>query len=117
MKRLILFLTCLSAVAFSGGALADSPGKMHILHCGCAMNPQGKLGMAYVDVNVSVEAKGHYRHAAGTTDSCFNGTTYIDFQRTNGDCSADVGMNVPGFLSCSALGVAAGDVCGTQVSQ
>ncbi|SRR5581483_9933958 len=116
MKRLIVFLTYLSAVAFSGGAFADPPGKMHILHCGCVQDTKGNSAMAYVDVNVSVQAKGHYRHMPGTTDSCFNGTTYVDFQRSKGDCSADVAVNIPGFPACAA-GDTAGSLCGEQVSQ
>jgi hypothetical protein len=114
MKILIVFLTCLSAFAFTGGAIAQPPGKANILHCGCATNAEGTLALAYISVNVSNKATGHLQHVAGSLDTCFNGVdTFVDFQRTGGDCL--VSGSLPGLPACSIEVV--GTICGQAVAQ
>jgi hypothetical protein len=114
MKKLIVFVASLAAFAFAGGALAQSPGKANILHCGCVTDTEGALAMAYVDVNVSNKARGHRQHVAGSLDTCFNGVdTYIDFQRTGADCL--VSGSLPGLPACTTE--AAGTICGQQVAE
>jgi hypothetical protein len=114
MKRLIVFLACSSAFAFTGGAIAQSPGKANILHCGCVTNAEGTLAMAYISANVSSKARGHLQHVAGSLDSCFNGVdTFVDFQRTGGDCL--VSGSLPGLPACTTEAV--GTICGQAVAQ
>jgi hypothetical protein len=114
MKKSLVFLACLSAFSFTGGAIAQSPGKANILHCGCVTDAEGVLAMAYVDVNVSNKARGHRQHIAGSLDTCFNGVdTYIDFQRTGADCL--VSGSLPGISACTTE--SAGTICGQLVAE
>ena len=114
MKRLIVFLTCLSAFAFTGGAIAQPPGKANILHCGCATTAEGILTLGYISINVSSKARGHLQHVAGSLDTCFNGVdTSVDFQRTGGDCL--VSGSLLGLPLCSIEVV--GTICGQAVAQ
>ena len=116
MKRFIVTTASLLAFAIIHTAYAAPPhGKSNILHCGCVVDAEGALMMAYVDVNVSSKAKGHTKHGAGTIDSCFDGVdTYIDFERTTGDCRIG-GTPLPGLAACETE--EAGQICGIQAPQ
>lgn len=116
MKKLVLSLACLSAFGLAGGAAAEPPhGKASLLHCGCVIDANNNVGMAYVPVNVSSKAKGHVNHAAGTVDSCVDATgTLVDFTRTGSDCQVS-GATLEGVAQCADQ--AANASCGEQVAQ
>jgi len=121
MKNLIISIVSLLAFALLNSAFAAPPhGKANIRHCGCVVDEvSGAISMAYVEVNVSSKAKGHYKHGAGTIDSCFDGVdTYIDFVRTGGDCVVPDGDNLAGtgLLECVG-GQESMDPCGEQVPE
>jgi hypothetical protein len=116
MKKLTASLVCLLAFGFASTAIAARPGsvppeKANILHCGCAVDEAGNLGMAYIDVNVSSKARGHTKH--GVIDSCFDGVKdLIEFERTANDCQKD-GAPLGGLADCGQQ--MAGDICGERV--
>lgn len=115
MKKLTASLACLLAFSVAGPVLAAPPGKANILHCGCVVDDQGNLGMAYINANVSSKAKGHAKHGAGTIDSCFDGvSTFVDFQRDADDCQID-GTPLVGLSPCESQ--AEGGTCGAQLPQ
>lgn len=113
MKRLIVFLACSSALAFTGGAVAQSPEKANILHCGCVSDAAGNLAMVYTSINVSSRAKGHLQHVAGSTGSCDNGVTFMNFERTGQDCV--VSGSLSDLPACTTE--APGAICGQLVAQ
>lgn len=120
MKRLIISIVSLLAFAIVNAAHAAPPGKSHILHCGCVVDEDsGAISMKYVDVNVSSKARGHNNHVAGTIDSCYDpaNETYIDYQRTAGDCQIDgtplVGTGLPGCGDTPPVG----EFCGELATQ
>jgi len=87
MNKLTAGLVCLLAFGFASTATAARPEKANILHCGCAVDEAGNLGMAYIDVNVSSKARGHNKHGDGTIDSCLDDEgNMFDFKRTADDC-------------------------------
>ena len=117
MKKLIVSLTCLSALGFAGTAMAQPPhGKATIRHCGCVLDANNVVGMAYVDVNVSSRAVGHRQHTEGTVDSCVgeDGVTLFDFTRTGSDCQLS-GPSVSGVDQCGDTPPDPGSSCGTEV--
>jgi hypothetical protein len=117
MKKLTAGLVCLLAFGFASTAIAARPGKANILHCGCAVDEAGNLGMAYIDVNVSSKARGHNKHGAGTIDSCFDGVdTSIDFIRTADDCQL-AGTQLGNLSACETISASAGDLCGELAPQ
>ncbi|MGD2140567.1 MAG: hypothetical protein PVH25_09240 [Burkholderiales bacterium] len=114
MKRMIISIVSLLAFAMIHSTHAAPPhGKSNIRHCGCVVYDDGSIGMAFVDANVSSKAKGHNKHGAGTIDSCFDGVdTFIDYQRTAGDCQVGGTPLVgPGLPDCGDT-IVVGDVCG-----
>jgi len=120
MKKLTASLVCLLAFGFASTAIAARPGdvppaKANILHCGCAVDEAGNLGMAYIDVNVSSRARGHTKH--GVIDSCFDGVdALIEFERTANDCQ-NSGASLIGLALCAEEVPVpmAGDICGELV--
>jgi hypothetical protein len=115
MKKVIVSLACFSALGFAGAAMAEPPhGKATILHCGCVLDADDNVGMAYVEINVSSRAIGHTKHAIGATDSCVmaDGVTLVDFVREGEDCQVS-GSELAGLQPCG--GQTAGSSCGTQV--
>jgi hypothetical protein len=112
MKKLTAGLVCLIAFGFASTAIAAPPhGKANILHCGCAVDDAGNLGMAYINANVSNKARGHNKHGIGTIDSCFDGVdTFIDFKRTANDCQ--IGEQTLGNLALCAKPAPIGASCG-----
>ena len=115
MKKLTAGLVCLLAFGFASTTTAAPPEKANILHCGCAVDEAGNLGMAYIDVNVSSKARGHNKH--GVIDSCFNGVdALIEFERTANDCQKG-GAPLGGLALCAEeMPVPmAGDICGELV--
>jgi hypothetical protein len=116
MKKLIVSLSCLSALGFAGIAMAAPPVKAAICHCGCVLDANDVVGMAYVDINVSSRAVGHRQHDQGTVDSCVNsdGTGTEDFMRTGSDCQLS-GPPVAGVDQCGDTPPEAGSSCGTLV--
>jgi len=125
MKKLTAGLVCLLAFGFTSTAIAARPGdvppgKANILHCGCAVDEAGKLGMAYIDVNVSSKARGHNKH--GVIDSCLDGDgNMFDFERTADDCQ--IGDTKTGNLNLAPCVEEmptmqmAGESCGIQAAQ
>lgn len=115
MKKLTACLVCLLAFAgFATSVMAAPPGKANILHCGCVVDEEGNLAMAYINANVSNRARGHAKHGAGTIDSCFDGVdTFVDFQRTNDDCQVE--GNLPGLRACEAE--VDGGLCGERLAE
>ena len=115
MKKLTAGLVCLLAFGFASTVIAARPAKANILHCGCAVDDAGILGMAFINANVSSKARGHNKHDAGTIDSCFDGDdTFIDFQRTADDCQK--GVTPLGNLAL-CVDEMAGTSCGIQAPQ
>ena len=115
MRKLTACLVCLLSFGFASSAIAAPPGKANILHCGCAVDEAGNLGMAFIDANVSSKARGHNKHGAGTIDSCFDGVdTFIDFQRTADDCQI-AGVPLGNLALCSPD--LAGQSCGSLAPQ
>lgn len=113
MKKLTAGLVCLLAFGFASTTTAARPEKANILHCGCAVDEAGNLGMAYIDVNVSSKARGHNKH--GVIDSCFDGVdALIEFERTANDCQKG-GKMLNGLALCADE--MAGDICGIQAPQ
>lgn len=86
MKLLIKCLLAVLTLALSSAALAAPPAKIEILHCGCVIDADGIPGMAFIAASVSSKARGHAKHGVGTVDSCYDGVTFIDFERTANDC-------------------------------
>ena len=118
MKRLIICIVSLLVFAMINSAIAAPPGKANILHCGCVLDADGNLAMAYLDVNVSSRARGHTKHGAGDIDSCFDGVdTFIDFERTADDCQIGGTALVGGLEDCETVMAVAGDICGTEIPQ
>lgn len=115
MKKLTACFVCLFTFAgLASPAIAAPPGKANILHCGCVVDEEGNLAMAYINANVSNRARGHAKHGAGTIDSCFDGVdTFVDFQRTSGDCQIE--GKLPGLPACEAE--VDGGICGEQLPQ
>ena len=119
MKRLIISILSLLAFAMINLAIAAPPGKSEILHCGCVVDEEsGVISMVYVDVNVSSKARGHNKHGVGSIDSCYDAAndTYIDFQRTAGDCQmGGTALVGPGLPDCGDL--TGGEMCGELAPQ
>jgi len=116
MKKLTAGLVCLLCFGFANAAMAAPKEKANILHCGCAVDDAGNLGMAYINVNVSSKAIGHTRHGFGTIDSCFDGDgNMFDFQRTADDCQID-GKQLGNLVPC-AQPAPIGQSCGQLAPQ
>jgi hypothetical protein len=94
--------------------LAEPPhGKAAILHCGCVLDADDNVGMAYVEISVSSKAKGHTKHAIGATESCVTADGGLaDFVREGEDCQLG-GSELVGLQQCG--GQTAGGSCGSQV--
>ena len=117
MKRLVLSLACLSALGFAGSATAEPPhGKSTIRHCGCVLDVDDNVGMAYVEISVSSKAKGHGKHAAGTIDSCVDANGgLVDIRRTGSDCYVS-GAPLGELVACTDT-QAINSSCGEVVEQ
>jgi len=74
--------------------------KIQIAHCGC-----GFEGLEWKHIYVSVRARGHLRHNAGTTDECIIGDTEETFVRTDADCrlSDEPSNNIGGLGICDPI--------------
>jgi hypothetical protein len=116
MKNVTICLAALFTIGLANPTLAARPlGKANILHCGCAVK-DGKLGMAYIDVNVSSRARGHGKHGDGTTDSCMDGDErMVEFLRTASDCENESSKQSIAGVSVCEQGETAGDPCGTEM--
>ena len=117
MKRFIFCIVSLLVFAMINSAIAAPPEKANILHCGCVVDPDGNLGMAFLDINVSSKAKGHAKHGIGDIDTCFDGLeTFADFQRTANDCW-NGGAMLPGLVACvgGETDFLVGDECGMEL--
>jgi hypothetical protein len=116
MRKLVLSLACLTALGFAGGAMAQPPhGKATILHCGCVLDADNVVGMAYVQVSVSSKARGHLNHAADSLDSCVTADgDLVDFMRTGSDCQLD-GAPLGDLQGC--VEQVANASCGVEVVQ
>jgi hypothetical protein len=117
MKRLALTLA-ISAMATSTYAAG---GKTSILHCGVEL---GDLEMAYTEISVSKNSKGHGKnHVVGSIDSVPSGTfdetsgeeIYIDYVRAGADCllegsEGDLGIDA----LCEETTQFDGETCGME---
>jgi hypothetical protein len=116
MKKIALtiVISAFASTAFAGGA------KTSILHCGCT---EDGTAMAYEEISVSKNSKGHKNHVALSADSCMSGydsdgfALFTDFVRTGDDCT--LGGSLDGLTACAKFDVPPVelDECGAPLIQ
>ena len=139
MKKLAFVLLSAVLFSFAGMAMAEKPNdkgcgppddkpggkpeKVTLLHCGCEWDGV-EATMVYKEITVSSKSKGHFKHVAGSIDSCYAGQVevdvgvyedvYLDFVRNGSDCQLDGPSLGEPILDCTE-GLAAGEPCGVEV--